>query len=408
MISGTGARPLRVWQGSRSRPAVRRPRRRAIAHQPGTRYGNGRVSRLHAILGFARPSIRSRSDHKRPSCRRRLESPRADARPYSAPGPSSSPFRVEDRRKHTRQCPTRVSGQQARRARRRLSRTDYTQPAGAGIPDPQRIMTASRPAALAGGPIRPRVAIAVLSMAAAAFLSSLMHAGVRLSSEELTAFQIAFIRTSVSCAVLAPLLLLPRNRGAWRSRRPRLQVIRGIIGTGAVVTWFHALTVVPLAQAAALSFTLSIFVTAGAAVFLRERVGARRWSAVAAGILGAMIILRPGVVEVSWGAVEVIISSALWGATLLMTKRLSPYDGNLTIVLYMSAIVSVVLALPVLTQWVDPTPRVALIAVGLGCTERPHRTLDRERNSLRRRVRDPAGRVHPHDLGCGDRLRALR
>ncbi len=227
-------------------------------------------------------------------------------------------------------------------------------------------MTASRPAALAGAPIRPRVAIAVLSMAGAAFLSSLMHAGVRLSSEELTAFQIAFIRTSVTCAVLAPLLLLPRNREAWRSRRPRLQFIRGIIGTGAVVTWFHALTVVPLAQAAALSFTLSIFVTAGAAVFLRERVGARRWSAVAAGILGAMIILRPGVVEVSWAAVEVIVSSALWGATLLMTKRLSPYDGNLTIVLYMSAIVSLVLALPVLTQWVDPSPRVAVIAIGLG------------------------------------------
>ena len=204
------------------------------------------------------------------------------------------------------------------------------------------------------------------SLAAAAFLASGILAGVRLAGEELSAVQIAFIRTVVSCLVLAPLLLLKRHRMAWRSRKPGLQVVRGILGAGSLVLWFHALIQIPLAQAVALSFTVSIFVTAGAALFLDEPVGPRRWSAVAAGIVGALIIVRPGFVELSWGAVEVILSCALLSATLLMAKRLSPYDSNLTIVLYMSAVTSILLALPVLATWVNPSPRVGLIAVGLG------------------------------------------
>ena len=227
-------------------------------------------------------------------------------------------------------------------------------------------MTTTRPGATAGGTVEPRVVLAVLSMAAAAFLSSLMHAGVRLAGEELSAFQIAFIRTTVTCGVLLPLLLLPRHRSAWRSRRPGLEILRGVVGCGAVVLWFYALTVTPLAEAAALSFTMSIFVTAGAALFLGEPVGRRRWSAVLAGILGALIILRPGFTEFSWGSAAVILSSALWGTTLLMTKRLSPVDGNLTLVLYMAAVVSLILAVPVLTDWTHPSPRVAAIAIGLG------------------------------------------
>lgn len=203
-------------------------------------------------------------------------------------------------------------------------------------------------------------------MAVAAFLSSVLHAGVRLAGEELPAIQIVFIRTTVACAFVAPLFVLPRHWGAWRTRSPKLQILRGILGTGGIVLWFHALTVVPLAQAAALSFTVSIFVTAGAALFLGEHVGARRWSAVAAGILGALIILRPGFTEVSWGSLEVILSSALWGAGILITKRVAPYDSNLTIVLYQSAIVSLILAVPVATHWVNPSPDIAAIAIGLG------------------------------------------
>ena len=226
--------------------------------------------------------------------------------------------------------------------------------------------TSPRPASPAGVAARPRVAIALVSLATAAFLSSGMQAGVRLASEELPAIQIAFIRTFITCVVLAPLLLLPRNRSAWRSRKPRLQVIRGVLGAFSLVLWFHALTVIPLAEAVALSFTVSIFVTAGAALFLREPVGPRRWSAVGAGILGALIILRPGFVELSWGAIEVILSCALLSVTLLMTKRIAPYDSNLTIVLYMAAVSSILLAMPVLATWVNPSPRIALIAVGLG------------------------------------------
>ncbi len=206
----------------------------------------------------------------------------------------------------------------------------------------------------------------MLCIAAAALLSSLMQSGVRLAGAELGPVQIVFVRTAVTSVVLLPLLLLPANRTAWRSRRPGLELLRGCVATFAITLWFYAITTIPLAQAVTLSFTMSIFVTVGAAVILREPVGARRWSAVAAGVLGALIIVRPGMLPVSWGALAVLLSSALWAANLLMTKRLSGFDSNLTIVLWMSVVVTLALSVPALTNWVQPSPRVAAIAVGIG------------------------------------------
>ena len=103
----------------------------------------------------------------------------------------------------------------------------------------------------------------------------------------------AFFRNVFGLVAIAP-LIYRAGLGSLRSRQPKLQLARALIGIVAMLSWFYALSVIPIAEATALSFTAVIFGSIGAALFFGERMRARRWSAVVIGFLGALIILRPG------------------------------------------------------------------------------------------------------------------
>jgi drug/metabolite transporter (DMT)-like permease len=120
--------------------------------------------------------------------------------------------------------------------------------------------------------------------------------------------------------------------------------------------WFYGLSIVPLAEATALSFTNAIFASLGAVIFLRERMGIRRWAAVVVGLVGALIILRPGEAAVSVGAVIVLVAAACWGGGTVIIKRLSRTDSAVTIALWMATMMIVVSAIPAWLVWIWPTP----------------------------------------------------
>ncbi|MCZ6448147.1 MAG: DMT family transporter, partial [Alphaproteobacteria bacterium] len=130
----------------------------------------------------------------------------------------------------------------------------------------------------------------ILFMVVFAATISTMHGVVRYMSAEVHPFEIAFFRNLTVFLLMIP-LLLRSGRSAWRSARPGLQAARGFIGAMAMLTWFYALSLVPLADATALSFTVVVFTTVCAIIVLRERVGIRRWSAIGIGVFGTLIIL---------------------------------------------------------------------------------------------------------------------
>lgn len=195
--------------------------------------------------------------------------------------------------------------------------------------------------------------------------SSLLHIGVRTLSPHLPAIEIVALRSTCTLLVTMPLFIY-LNGLAWRSRRLDLHLVRGVVGVFSMWSWYHALGALPLADAGALSFTTGLFVTVGAALYFREAVGVRRWSAVALGFLGAMIILKPGIGIVSLPALWAVFSSALWAVSLLMSKQLAKYDSSLTISFYQpltTAPMALLLALP---GWVWPSFDVLLILLGMG------------------------------------------
>jgi len=191
-------------------------------------------------------------------------------------------------------------------------------------------------------------------MLAATAVLTCMHASVRHVSADMHAFEIAFFRNLFGLFAILP-LALRAGMGSFKSRQPGLQVLRSIFGLGAMTAWFYGLSVVPIAQATALSFTSVIFGSLGAALILGERMRARRWSAVAAGFVGALVILRPGLSDVEPAALIVVLSSLCWAGALLTVKKLSTTDSVVCIVTWNSVLLTV-LSLPVaLPVWVTPS-----------------------------------------------------
>ncbi|HSS65834.1 MAG TPA: DMT family transporter [Gammaproteobacteria bacterium] len=196
-----------------------------------------------------------------------------------------------------------------------------------------------------------------------------MHALVRFLSAEMHAFEITFFRNLFGLLVMAP-LMFRAGMEALKSRQPGLQLLRSCFGILAMALWFYGLGIVPIAEATALSFTAAIFGSIAAALFLRERMRLRRWTAVFTGFVGALIILRPGFHSVQPGAWVVLASSVFWALALVTVKRLSRTDSVVCIVSWNSVLLtlfSLPLALPV---WITPTSTQMgwLLLVGLLAT----------------------------------------
>jgi drug/metabolite transporter (DMT)-like permease len=201
---------------------------------------------------------------------------------------------------------------------------------------------------------RPEVLSAVLLMLLAGFMSSMLHVGVRTVSPEVPTIEIVLLRSLFTILLTMP-FLFRRGRISWKTSRIDLQLLRGMIGVCSMSTWYYALAVLPLADAGALSFTTALFVTIGAGLLLGEAVGLLRWSAVAIGLIGTIIVLKPGAGLISIGAIAALGSSILWAGSLLMAKVLARYDSTLTITFYQPLMISPFALIGALPVWVWPS-----------------------------------------------------
>lgn len=132
---------------------------------------------------------------------------------------------------------------------------------------------------------------------------------------------VAFWQYLIAAALFAPWLW--GQRGNLLAGLTGGQALRVALGAVGVQFWVAGLAAVPIWQAIALIMTSPLFVTLGAALFLGETVGLRRWAAVVIGAVGGAIILAPWSDAFSWAAVYPVIAAAFWAGASLMTKHLS-------------------------------------------------------------------------------------
>ena len=192
---------------------------------------------------------------------------------------------------------------------------------------------------------------------------------VRHISTSMPPIQIAFFRNVFGLALIVP-LLLKDGVGLMKTVRPGMHLLRSTSGLIAMYAMFTAISMLPLAESTALTFTSPLFATMGAALFLGEVVGKRRWSATLIGFLGAMIILRPGIAVVTPAALIALVAAVFIASSMLIVKSLSRTDSPTTVVFYMTSIMAVMSLPAALYVWVPPQPEnwPWLIALGLIAT----------------------------------------
>ena len=212
--------------------------------------------------------------------------------------------------------------------------------------------------------ISPTVRGIILAIASGAFFAS-MHGSVRLLSQDLDAMEIAFFRAFFGFLFFTPLLIRTRL-SVLRTRRLPLHLLRGIFNGASLLLWFTALSMVPLGDATALSLVGPLFVALGAMLVLGERVRGPRWTALAIGFAGALIIVRPGFQEVNLGMIFVLVSMLFVTGSKLIAKSLSRTDQPSTIVAYLSLTMMVPSGVALIFVWQTPTIEQLLFMVLIG------------------------------------------
>ena len=166
--------------------------------------------------------------------------------------------------------------------------------------------------------------------------------------------QAAFIRYAFGTLLLAPVFLQLIRTGK-RPRRLGMHATRGIFHGIGVMLWFYAMTRLPVAEVTALGFIAPIFTTIGAALFLGESLRIRRIAAVLVGFGGTLIILRPGVEVIDFGAIAQLVAAPLFAGSILISKKLTQTDSSPVIVAYLSIFVTLTLLPGALYVWRTPT-----------------------------------------------------
>lgn len=192
---------------------------------------------------------------------------------------------------------------------------------------------------------------------------------------ELHPFVITFFRSVFIVAAMVP-LFARHGLACLRPTRLPLHLVNAVIATAAVLLWFWALPRVPLDMVASIGFTSQLYAIVGAILFLGERSRAWRWAALGVGFIGAMIIVRPGFVEMTPGVIAVVATAVLFSTNRLMIKAIATFDNPETCVFW-QAVFGIFMTLP-FAIWAWQTPAAAqfpwLIAVA-GLTLASHYTM---------------------------------
>jgi len=177
------------------------------------------------------------------------------------------------------------------------------------------------------------------------------HLGGRLPAAES-----AFLRYALGLVFLLPILGTLR-RARFDRRTLSLFGLRGFAHGIGVILWFFAMTRIPIAEVTAMNYLSPVYVTLGAALFLGEKLAIRRIAAVVAALIGALIVLRPGVRDLDTGHLAMLGTAVLFAIGYLVAKVMADEQEPAVVVAMLSLVVTLTLAPFALADWVTPTGR---------------------------------------------------
>ena len=187
-------------------------------------------------------------------------------------------------------------------------------------------------------------------------------------SAELPTGQIMALRGLIATAIMLALVFATCGIGAVLRSYSRPLMVRNASEIVAVVLFLNALFNLPIANVTAILQTLPLAMTAAAAVFLGEKVGWRRWSAALVGLLGVLLIVRPGTADFSWWYVPALISVLFITARDLATRMIPPETPTVAVTFLTALVVTLAgLALGLTETWLWPSTDAMLRLAAAAC-----------------------------------------
>ena len=159
---------------------------------------------------------------------------------------------------------------------------------------------------------------------------TLMGTFIKLAQEELNVFTTGFLRFFFGFLIITPYILKSKFE-VFSTKNLKIHILRSALNLPAMLLGFAALAMLPLEKMTAIHFIVPIIVTILAVIFLKEKIYLYRSIALVMGFLGMLIILRPGIIDISIGIYMALISSLIWSVVIILTKKVSKDDSAITI-----------------------------------------------------------------------------
>jgi drug/metabolite transporter (DMT)-like permease len=206
----------------------------------------------------------------------------------------------------------------------------------------------SAPPAKEGRADRPLVGIAYMILGV--FILSVLDTISKYAVSQMTSSAIIAVRSVMVMFLLAPFVVRAGGLASLKTKRPWGHALRGILAICAMYTFFESLRLLPLATAIAIGFAAPLLMTAFSVVILKEKVGVHRWSAVAIGFAGVLVIVGPGIADGEFGLGAMLALSAATFYALAMTcvRWLASTESDLTMMVLQNIVMLVASAIGLL------------------------------------------------------------
>ena len=188
---------------------------------------------------------------------------------------------------------------------------------------------------------------------------TLMGTFIKLAQEELNVFTTGFLRFFFGFLIIAPYILKTKFE-VFSTKNLKIHILRSALNLPAMLLGFAALAMLPLEKMTAIHFIVPIIVTILAVIFLKEKIYLYRSIALVMGFLGMLIILRPGIIDISIGIYMALISSLIWSVVIILTKKVSKDDSAITILSHQYVYMSLFSFPLVIYFWDQPSLKTVI------------------------------------------------
>ena len=202
--------------------------------------------------------------------------------------------------------------------------------------------------------------LAIFLIIISIIFGTLMGTFIKLAQEELNVFTTGFLRFFFGFLIITPYILKTKFK-VFSTKNFKIHIVRSALNLPAMLLGFAALAMLPLEKMTAIHFIVPIIVTILAVIFLKEKIYLYRSIALVMGFLGMLIILRPGIIDISIGIYMALISSLIWSVVIILTKKVSKDDSAITILSHQYVYMSLFSFPLVIYFWDQPSLKTIIL-----------------------------------------------